>query len=148
MNSIILQKKKMALKIVLNIGAFVCYTAWWPSGVAAGEILAFWLCLTSAYVRDRSQQRIWRPAQIGILLLSLQQRNQELGELTWQMETSTKERTSSSITYVRNQFQCFLSVLRSFVGTEIPVTVPLYLIRRAVIASKITGTGKSKESDS
>lgn len=36
----------------------------------------------------------------------------------------------------------FLSGLRSLVRTELPVTVRLYLIRRAVIASKITGTGK------
>lgn len=61
-------------------------------------------CSTSVYVRQRSQQRIWRPAQIGILLLSLQQRNLELDPLTWQMETATKERTSSSTAYVYNSF--------------------------------------------
>lgn len=49
-----------------------------------------------------SQQRTWRPARIGIPLLSPQQRSQEPECPTWQTETATKGKTSSSETYVGN----------------------------------------------
>lgn len=69
------------------------------------------LVSTSAYVKPFPQQRIWRPTRIRIHLLSLPQRSQTPDSPTWQAETATRERTSSSVTYVCRPFWRILTVL-------------------------------------
>lgn len=87
-----------------------------PPGVAAAVRLHLARSANFRLRQSLSQHGIWRPAQIGILLLSPPQRSPEPDRATWQTATATRERTSSSVTQVHGRSSGFQSGARRFIS--------------------------------